>query len=199
MSKNSKARVLIVTGGIGSGKSKVCEIMSKNGAVVISADILARTAMNEAMTEIKTKFTQAFSEDGSLDRNKLSKIVFSDSNQRLELEKILHPIIQKLADLEFDKAFKNGDKFVVYECPLFYEVRMNKKDYRGVIVVDAPEEICITRVSNRDSLNKTDIKMRMENQASREDRIYNADYIINNSGSLEQLEDQVKQLISQFS
>lgn len=187
---------MVVTGGIGSGKSTVCAIFKDLGANTVSADELAREASDIAKPEIISHFPQCFDKEGNLNRRQLAEFVFKDSTLRLKLEAILHPIIQKLADDKFSKAIKDNAPLVIYECPLFFETNMNKKDYRCVIVVDVPVDLAIERSALRDNLDRESIKQRMSAQKSREER--NADYIIDNSGNLENLKKEVTKLFNKL-
>lgn len=198
MSNNSRKNVIVVTGGIGSGKSTVCDLFKRLGAIVISADVLAREATDIAKAGIQKEFPQVFNESGDLNRKLLAQIVFQDPDKRLRLEALLHPVIQSLANKKFSEASNNSSALVIYECPLFFEAQMNKRDYRALVVVDAPIDISSARAALRDNTTIESIAPRILAQTNREQRNSVADYLIDNSGDKKNLENQVLSIFNKL-
>ena len=197
MSNNIRNQVVVVTGGIGTGKSTVCSIFKEFGATIVSADNLARIAAIQSQSEIQREFPGVY--DKELDRKKLAEIVFNNPSKRLKLESILHPKIQELADSEFSQALNNFSTLVIYECPLFYEVGMDKKDYKAVILITANQSECIDRVTKRDNLQIDSIKNRINAQMSLESKVDNADFVINNNGNIEDLKLEARKVYEKVS
>jgi dephospho-CoA kinase len=187
--------VLVVglTGGIGSGKSTVARLLADKGAVVIDADRLAREVV-EPGTEAYRRVVERFgpgvvAPDGTLDRPALARIVFADPEARRDLERITHPAIgarmaERMAELS------GTDAVVVLDVPLLVE--SGRTDVAGVIVVDCPEEVAVERLVAQRGMDPVDARRRMAAQASREERLARADFVIDNSGSPEELRAQVE-------
>ena len=180
-----------LTGGIGSGKSTVSQMLGERGAIIIDGDAIARalqrsgTAVFAAMVE---RFGDVVGVDGELDRTKIATIVFSDAQALSDLNKIVHPAIgvemlRRIAELRDTNAIAILDFPLLAESP--------RKGLSGVIVVDVDTQLAIERVVRDRGMKPTDVQARIDKQASREDRLAIADLVIDNSGSLEDLVRQV--------
>jgi dephospho-CoA kinase len=192
-----------LTGGIGSGKSTVAGMFTALGAVVIDADAISRclTAPHGAAIQaIKLQFGDAMiSADGSLDRNRMRDLVFTDSGAKTRLEDIIHPLIKLEMQQQDRVAVDSGAKLIVYDVPLLVESTHWRPMLDQVLVVDCLEQTQIDRVILRNSLNTEDIKKIIASQASRKMRNSAADMLIfNDSISLEQLRRQVAQVAQHF-
>ena len=185
--------VVGLTGGIGSGKSTVSRMLADLGAVVIDADQLAREVVEPhepAFALVVERFgAGVVGPDGRLDRPALGAIVFSDPKARTDLEAITHPAIGvRMAERMAAEA--GTDHVVVLDVPLLVESgRMNTA---GVIVVDCPEELAIERLERDRGMDADEIRRRMAAQATRQERLDRADFVIVNDGSLERLREQVE-------
>lgn len=192
-----------LTGGIGCGKSTVTTIFSDKGIRIIDADKIAHqmVAVNTmALAEISTTFgANVLQQDGSLDRAILKKIIFSDEEKLKQLEAILHPKIHraiknKLAEHE---GLVTGMPYIIVDIPLLIE-----KNYMGlfdqIIVVDCLPEQQIKRIQKRDDLDISMIKMIMNKQVSREERLKKATHLLDNSSSKKALLLQVNALHNDF-
>lgn len=181
-----------LTGGIGSGKSEVSRRLASYGAVVIDADALAREAVapgSPGLAAVAAEFgPDVLREDGSLDREKLAGIVFADDERRRRLNAIVHPRVGARA--EELTAAAPADAVVVYDVPLLAENGLAGM-YDVVVVVDAPEDTRVRRLVQRRKMTAEAVRARIAAQATREQRAAIADYVIDNSGSMEQLADQV--------
>lgn len=186
--------VVALTGGVGSGKSTVANLLSELGAAVIDADEIAHelTATGSPVVDsIAEVFgTRYVDSDGRLDRAALRALVFSDRGARKRLESILHPRIraEMMRRLGEVKA-----PYAVLEIPLLFETGQTNIADR-ILVVDLPESEQICRVQQRSGLETAQIKRIIESQAPRSVRLAGADDIIDNSAGPAALEDQVKRL-----
>ena len=182
-----------LTGGIASGKSTVSAMLRELGAVVIDADQLARDVVAVGTPGLAA-VVDAFGEgvltaDGVLDRPAVARIVFNDDDARRRLEGIIHPqVFEKVAELEAEAP---EDAVVVHDIPLLAESG-RADSFDAVIVVDAPPELQLSRMVQDRGWTEDEARARMEAQASREDRLGIASYVIENSGSIEALRAQVE-------
>ncbi len=184
-----------LTGGIGSGKSTVSARLAGHGAVVIDYDQLARDAVElgtPALAAIIERFGAGIiAPDGTLDRPALGSLVFGDDAARADLEAITHPAIWDLAIAR--EATVPDDGVVVHDHPLLVEVGM-AAFCDLVVVVDVPEDVQVERLVTLRGMTEADARARMAAQASREVRLAEADVVLENSGSLEDLEARVDDL-----
>ncbi len=189
-----------LTGGIGSGKSTVANMFTVLGAVVIDADAISRsltTTHGAAIEAIKQQFGEAMiSADGSLNRNRMRDMVFTDSDVKNRLESIIHPLIKLEIQRQEQTAILLGSKLIVYDIPLLVETTNWRPVLDQVLVVDCLEQTQIERVMARNTLKQEDVKKIIANQASRKMRHSAADIVIfNDSITVEQLREQVMQVV----
>lgn len=187
-----------LTGGIASGKSTVARLLESYGAILIDSDVLAREVVSPGtpgLREVVAAFgSDVLAADGSLDRAKLGALVFKDPDARRRLEGIVHPRVRaRAAELH---AAAPPDAVVVQDIPLLAETGQADR-FDAVVVVDAPEEVQLARLAER-GLSEDDAKARIAAQATREQRRAIAHHIIDNSGDLESLERQVRELWEQL-
>ena len=187
-----------LTGGIGSGKSAVSERLGALGAVVLDGDKAAR-AVVEPGTPGLARIAETFGAgvlraDGSLDRAKLAGIVFSDEGARQKLNAITHPLIHEhiLAAERAAVAARGPDTVVVHDIPLLAEGQ-RAAEFDAVIVVDVPAGLQVTRLAGR-GLPEDQARARMAAQATRDPRLALADIVIDNSGTLEDLDRRVSEV-----
>lgn len=189
------AVLLGLTGGIGSGKSAVADLLAEHGAVIVDADLIAREAVRPgtaALASIRERFgTAVLDESGELNRGALGEIVFTDPKALSDLEAITHPAIRDLSAKRIAEA--GDDAIVVHVVPLLTEAQM-QDSFDAVIVVDVPEEVQEQRVLARDGWTMEHVRARMAAQATREQRLAIADYVIDNSGDRVELARRVAQL-----
>lgn len=186
-----------MTGGIGAGKSEVSRRLAERGAMLIDADAIAREVV-EPGTPGLGQIVEAFGagvlyEDGSLDRPRLGELVFADPQQLARLNAIVHPLVgQRMAELEA-KAAEVGGAVVVHDVPLIAENNL-AVGFDLVVVVDAPEATQLDRLTEQRGMPREQAEARMAAQATRARRLEIADVVIDNSGSLEDLDRQVSEL-----
>jgi dephospho-CoA kinase len=184
-----------LTGGIGSGKSEVSKRLAAQGAVIIDADAIAREVV-AAGTDGLAEVVEAFGKDvlradGELDRPALGDIVFADPELRGKLNAIVHPRVgARMAELERDAG---PGAIVVHDVPLIAENGMAGA-YDVVVVVDVPPRLQIERLERYRGMTAEQARARMAAQASREQRLAIAGIVIDNSGSLSELDRQVGDL-----
>ena len=195
-----KGQVLLVglTGGIGSGKTAVSDLLGELGAGIIDTDLISHqiTAPNGlAIPAIQQEFGPEFiNTDGALDRPKMRALVFAKPEARKALEAITHPLIRQETAKQAQELSKSGVPYLVFAVPLLIESKnwQNLVDY--VVVVDCPEEVQIKRVMHRNNLSRADVEKILGAQTSRKERLACANAVIENQGSLDQLASQVRQL-----
>ncbi|MEV5754736.1 dephospho-CoA kinase [Actinoallomurus sp. NPDC052308] len=184
-----------LTGGIGSGKSEVSRRLAEHGAVVVDADAAAREVVEPGtpgLAEVVAEFgDEVLRPDGSLDRERLGSIVFADEERRARLGAIVHPRVGERMRELVEQA--PPDAIVVYDVPLIAENGLAGM-YDLVVVVDASVEEQVRRLTERRGMTEADAQARIAAQATRERRLEIADRVIDNSGSLERLAEQVDEL-----
>lgn len=187
-----------LTGGIGSGKSTVATLLAELGAVVVDADAVAREVVEPgmpALTAIRQHFGDAvFTEDGALDRQALGRVVFTDPSALAELEGITHPAIWKRTAELMTAA--PADAILVHDMPLIVEKAMGA-DYHLVIVVGVAETERLARLVHDRGMTPEDAQSRIDAQASEDTRHAAADIWLDNNGTLEHLEAEVRRLWAQ--
>jgi len=183
-----------LTGGIASGKSMVAEELAARGAVIIDADLLAREVVQPgtpALAAIIDRFGPEVVRDGQLDRARLAQIVFADPLARRDLERIVHPAVRARA-AELERA-SGAAAVVVHVIPLLVETGQ-QEDFDLVVTVDVDHETQIQRLMARNGFTRTEAESRIAAQASREDRRIAADVVLDNTGTVTQLREQIDAL-----
>jgi dephospho-CoA kinase len=181
-----------LTGGIGSGKSEVSRRLAEHGAVLVDADAVAREVVEPGtpgLAEVVAEFGDGvLLPDGSLDRERLGSIVFADEDRRARLNAIVHPRVGERMREIVERAPE--DAIVVHDVPLIAENGLAGM-YDLVVVVDAPVEEQVRRLTERRGMTEADARARIAAQATRERRLEIADRVIDNSGGLDRLAEQV--------
>lgn len=187
------AVVLGVTGGIGTGKSTVLEMLSRFGAGIVSADLIAHEIIRPGMpafAEIVERFGESIiGEDGEIDRRALGEIVFSDSRARKDLENITHPrIMQRVEEIiERFRANPQPQSVLAVEIPLLYECGL-EKTVDKVLLVAAEQQTQVNRLTSRSVMSKEQAIRRIQAQMPISEKLKRADYVIWNDGDLKSLE-----------
>ncbi|MGN6733702.1 MAG: dephospho-CoA kinase [Candidatus Binatia bacterium] len=190
-----------LTGGIASGKSTVAKILQSLGAAIVNADDLAREVVEpgrEAWQEIVASFgAGVLQSDQNLDRQKLRTLIFNQPEARKRLESIIHPRVRALAEERIRQYAAAGYPVVIYEVPLLFEGNLQEW-LRPVILVACDVETQTVRLQKRDHLTAADAQKHIAAQMSLNDKRRLADYVIENNGSLEDLERQTRQILEQL-
>jgi dephospho-CoA kinase len=184
-----------VTGGIGSGKSTVARMLAERGAIVFDADDFARDALRPG-TETYEEVVRAFGRkilhaDGEIDRSRLAGIVFAEPALREKLERIVHPYVRRRLT-EAVEPHSDSDSVVVYDAPLILETG-RRSDFDVIVVVTAPEEAQIARLEAL-GMGEEQARARMASQMPSEDKARQADFVLDNGGTVAELEAQVDRL-----
>ena len=188
-----------LTGGVASGKSTVSALLKEEGAVVIDADRLAREVVAKGtpgLDQVVAAFgAEILTPDGEMDRAAVGAIVFADEGRRKVLESIVHPLVfERIVELE---AAAGPDDLVVHDIPLLAE--SGRADtFDAVIVVDAPTEVQVERMLRDRGWTREDAESRIAAQATREDRRAIATYVIDNTGTLDDLRAQVAEVVEEL-
>ena len=187
-----------LTGGIGSGKSEVARRLAEHGAVLIDADVAARRVVepgSPGLAQVAAAFgDEVLRPDGSLNRERLGEIVFGDPGLRAKLNAIVHPLVRDwMQKAERAAVQADGDAIVVHDVPLLAESR-GTTGFDAVIVVDVPPDLQLERLVSQRGMAAEQARARMAAQASREQRLAVADIVIDNSGSLDDLDRRVAEV-----
>ena len=184
-----------LTGGIGSGKSEVAQMLARHGAIIVDADQVARQIVEPgepALAEIAEEFGDGvILDDGTLDRPALAELAFTDPARLARLNEITHPRIAQRTKQLLDAA--PDGSVLVYDMPLLVENGLTD-GWDLVVVVDAPDEVRLQRLTEYRGLPEDDVRARMSSQASREDRNAAADVVLDNGGDRAALKVQVEAL-----
>jgi dephospho-CoA kinase len=188
-----------LTGGVASGKSAVSAILAELGAVVVDADVLAREVVapgTDGLRRVAAEFgTDVLTEHGELDRAALGALVFADEAARRRLEAIIHPLVRARA-AGIEAAAPEG-AVVVHDIPLLTETGQ-AGSFDAVVVVDAPVETQVERMVARRGWAREEALARVAAQATREQRRAVATYVIDNTGTLEDLRDRVTEVFKEL-
>jgi dephospho-CoA kinase len=187
-----------LTGGIGSGKTAVSNLLAELGAGIIDTDLIAHqiTATNgKAIAAIEKLFGPEFIDsDGALNRSMMRAFVFKKPEARGLLEQITHPLIKEETVRQALALAKTHIPYLVFVVPLLLESGTWQKLMDYLVVVDCPIETQIERVMHRNQLSRLEVESILQAQATREDRLAIANTVIENGGYLDQLRPQVLQL-----
>jgi dephospho-CoA kinase len=198
-----KAIRLGLTGGIGSGKSTVAQMLAGFGAAVVDADAISRAVTapgGAAIGALKAAFGVGMvSPEGGLDRDAMREMVFADPTARRRLEDIVHPLVGEAIAAQTEAALEAGARCVVFDIPLLVESGRWRRALDRVLVVDCQEDTQCARVAARSALTPLAVRQIVAAQAPRLTRLAAADYVIFNDGiSIEQLGGTVGQLAPEF-
>lgn len=195
-------KIIGLTGGIGSGKTSVADLLRSHGLPVIDADQLARDVVEPgqpALAELADAFgADILHADGTLNRGELAARAFASADATQRLNDITHPRIMALRDELIDAAREDGEPAVIYDMPLLVE-KGQHEDMDLVVVVHVDVEKRIERLVNGRGLDEADVRRRIAAQATDEKRLAVADVVIDNNGLREKLEPQVQALVDQIS
>ena len=188
-----------VTGGIGAGKTTVCRLLRESGVPILEADPLAKELTNR-LPEIRQALTAEFgadvyAENGELNKERLSEIVFSDPEKRRRVNQIIHPHVLQAIRHEAERLQREeGHELVGVEAALIYESGMEQM-LDAVVVVTAPLDKRIAWLQQRNQLTRAEVEKRMQAQMPVAEKIKRADYVLENDGSLDQLRARVHALL----
>ncbi len=188
-----------LTGGIGSGKSTVGQMLQDRGATVIDADAIARSVtapQGAAMPAIAGTFGRDFVDaNGALDRERMRMHVFANASAKQTLEAIIHPLVAQETQRQVDQAMATGARVLVFDVPLLVESGRWRAQVDRVLVVDCLHETQVQRVMARSQLSRETVTAIIAAQATRATRLKAADWVIYNEGiSTDQMRQRVDTL-----
>lgn len=186
-----------LTGSIGCGKSSLSNILKKYDIPIIDADIKGREIYEnkELLRDIEKNFgSSVINKDGTLNRKNLGKIVFNDDYKLEKLNSLTHPVIQNMIKDDLNKYEKFGKKIAVVDAALLIEAGfMNMLD--TLVVVTCSEEVQLQRVVLRDNCSEEDAMARIKSQMPQDEKVKYAEFVVDNSGTIEHLEKEAEKLI----
>lgn len=179
--------VIGLTGGIASGKSTVSEMFRELSIPVIDADIIAREVVEQgkpAYNKIVEVFgAEVIQQDGELDRPKLGSIVFYNEEKRLQLNKIVHPAVREEMNRQKEMYIKEGMQAIVLDIPLLFESKLTSLVDRILVVAVTPDTQ-LERLMKRNGFSEEEATARIQSQMPLEEKVKNADEVINNDGTI---------------
>ncbi|KAJ8291567.1 Dephospho-CoA kinase [Rhodotorula toruloides] len=193
--------VVGLTGGIASGKSTVTSLLKSHAVPVIDLDILARVAVEPesyALSALVRHFGDSILRpDGTLNREALGSIVFNNEKERKVLNSIVHPAVRRLLAWELAKAWLRGEKICVVDAPLLIEAGLWKM-CGAIVVVYCSEILQLQRLRSRNNLSLADAQARLSSQRPLSEKLDYADYVIDNSGPIGDLQNQVDSVVAKL-
>lgn len=192
------AKIIGITGGIGSGKSTVSKFIEEAGFPVYYSDVRAKTIVNdhaELQGKIKALLGEnSYNENGFYNRRYVGEIIFKDDQLRLQLNSLIHPAVK--INFENWVSEQNTD-FVFKETALLFELKLNENCYKSILVT-ADDNTRIKRVMDRDSKNYREVESVMVKQMPEKDKVKLADFVIYNNQTLEELETETRKVLEKI-
>ena len=189
-------KIVGLTGGISSGKSTVSSYLKQLKIPVIDADEVARKVVepnSQGAREIRKTFgSDVFEEDGSLNRQKLGALIFSNAENRQKLDELLQPLIKIMILDEIEEYRQKGENMIVLDLPLLFE-KQYEELCEEIIVVYIPKELQLERLMKRNQYTKQEALSRIDSQLSIEEKRKRATVLLDNQGTIQQLYHQVEQ------
>ena len=195
MSNDLFKNAIALTGGISTGKSTVCNLFKLHGFLTIDADLIAHRLLDENSDKIASMFGEKYVENGKVIRKELGKIIFSNEENKLKLEALLHPLIENEIIKE-SKIFEEQNKPYFVDIPLFFE-KMHYPISKSLVIY-TPKEIQIQRLMKRDNIDENEAKLKISNQMDIEEKKKLADMVIDNSQNLKHLQAEVERIIGEI-
>ncbi len=194
MSNDLFKNAIALTGGIATGKSTVCNLFKLHGFLTIDADKIAHKLLDQNSAKIATMFGEQYVENGKVLRKELGKIIFSNEENKLKLEAFLHPLIKDEIEIE-SRIFEEQGKPYFIDIPLFFE-KMHYPIPKSLVIY-TPKDIQIQRLMSRDNIDEQEAKLKISNQMDIEKKKELADFVIDNSTNLKNLQKEVERIIKE--
>ena len=195
MSNDLFKNAIALTGGISTGKSTVCNLFKLHGFLTIDADVIAHKLLDENSNKIASMFGEQYVQNGKVIRKELGKIIFSNEENKLKLEALLHPLIKEQIIKE-SKIFEEQNKPYFVDIPLFFE-KMSYPIPKSLVIY-TPKELQIQRLMKRDNIDENEAKLKISNQMDIEEKRKLADMVIDNSQNLKHLQAEVERIIGEI-
>ncbi|WP_323589998.1 dephospho-CoA kinase [Aliarcobacter butzleri] len=195
MSNDLFKNAIALTGGISTGKSTVCNLLKLHGFLTIDADKIAHKLLDENSSKIEELFGKEYVENGKVLRKELGKIIFSNEENKLKLEALLHPLIKEEIIKE-SKIYEEQNKPYFVDIPLFFE-KMHYPIFKSLVIY-TPKELQIQRLMKRDNIDEKEAKLKISNQMDIEEKRKLANIVIDNSKDLKHLQNEVERVIGEI-
>ena len=195
MSNDLFKNAIALTGGISTGKSTVCNLFKLHGFLTIDADLIAHRLLDENSNKIASMFGEQYVQNGKVLRKELGKIIFSNEENKLKLESLLHPLIKEQIIKE-SKIFEELNKPYFVDIPLFFE-KMHYPISKSLVIY-TPKELQIQRLMKRDNIDENEAKLKISNQMDIEEKRKLANMVIDNSQNLKHLQKEVERIIGEI-
>lgn len=195
MSNDLFKNAIALTGGISTGKSTVCNLFKLHGFLIIDADKISHKLLDENSSKIIEMFGSKYVQKGKVLRKELGKIIFSNEENKLKLEALLHPLIKEEI-VKSSRLFESQNKPYFIDIPLFFE-KMNYPISKSLVVY-TPKDLQVQRLMKRDNINEEEALLKISNQWDIEKKKELADLIIDNSKDLKNLQREVERIIEEI-
>lgn len=195
MSNDLFKNAIALTGGISTGKSTVCNLFKLHGFLIIDADEIAHKLLDENSAKIAEMFGSQYVENGKVLRKELGKIIFTNEDNKLKLESLLHPLI-KDEIVKRSRLFESQDKPYFIDIPLFFE-KMHYPIPRSLVIY-TPKDLQVQRLMKRDNISEEEALIKISNQWDIEKKKELADMVIDNSKDLKNLQNEVERIIEEI-
>lgn len=195
MSNDLFKNAIALTGGISTGKSTVCNLLKLHGFLTIDADKIAHKLLDENSSKIEEMFGKEYVKNGKVLRKELGKIIFSNEENKLKLEALLHPLIKEEIIKE-SKIYEEQNKPYFVDIPLFFE-KMHYPISKSLVIY-TPKELQIQRLMKRDNIDEKEAKLKISNQMDIEEKRKLANIVIDNSKDLKHLQNEVERVIGEI-
>ena len=195
MSNDLFKNAIALTGGISTGKSTVCNLFKLHGFLTIDADVIAHRLLDENSNKIASMFGEQYVQNGKVLRKELGKIIFSNEENKLKLEALLHPLIKEQIIKE-SKIFEEQNKPYFVDIPLFFE-KMSYPIPKSLVIY-TPKELQIQRLMKRDNIDENEAKLKISNQMDIEEKRKLANMVIDTSQNLKHLQNEVERIIGEI-
>ncbi len=186
---------IALTGGISTGKSTVCNLFKLHGFLTIDADEIAHKLLDENSHQIAIMFGEEYVENGKVLRKKLGPIIFSNEENKLKLEALLHPLI-KDEIIEESKLYEAENKPYFIDIPLFFE-KMHYPISKSLVIY-TPKDIQVQRLMSRDKIDEAEALLKISNQMDIEEKKSLATLVIDNSKNLKNLQREVERILEEI-
>ncbi len=186
---------IALTGGISTGKSTVCNLFKLHGFLTIDADEIAHKLLDENSHQIAIMFGEEYVENGKVLRKKLGPIIFSNEENKLKLEALLHPLI-KDEIIEESKLYEAENKPYFIDIPLFFE-KMHYPISKSLVIY-TPKDIQVQRLMSRDKIDEAEALLKISNQMDIEEKKNLATLVIDNSKNLKNLQREVERILEEI-
>lgn len=195
MSNDLFKHAIALTGGISTGKSTVCSLLKLHGFLTIDADKIAHKLLDMHSAKIASMFGEQYVSNGKVLRKELGKIIFSKEEEKLKLEAFIHPLIKEEIIKEA-AIFEEQQKPYFIDIPLFFE-KMHYPISKSLVIY-TPKDLQVQRLMHRDGIEEEEAKLKISNQMDIEKKKDLADFVIDNSKNLKNLQREVERIIEEI-